>query len=72
MSEVDDISQGLSKELRGLFAAALALAQIAAQRRAARSGSRPPPSGWQSRRRGAGSRSSSGSRPWVSPCPRRA
>jgi len=35
MSEVDDISQGLSKELRGLFAAALALAQIAAQRRAA-------------------------------------
>ena len=35
MSEVDDISQGLSKELRGVFAAALALAQIAAQRRAA-------------------------------------
>ncbi len=35
MSEVDYISQGLGKELRGLFAAALALAQIAAQRRAA-------------------------------------
>jgi len=35
MSEVDDISQGLSKELRGVFAAALALAQVAAQRRAA-------------------------------------
>ncbi len=35
MSEVDDISQGLGKEMRGLFAAALALAQLAAQRRAA-------------------------------------
>jgi len=35
VSEVDDISQGLGKELRGLFAAALAVAQIAAQRRAA-------------------------------------
>ena len=34
MSEVDGISQGLGKKLRGLFAAALALAQIAAQRRA--------------------------------------
>ncbi len=35
MSEVDDISQGLGKELRVVFSAALALAQIAAQRRAA-------------------------------------
>jgi len=35
MSEVDDISQSLGKELRVLFSAALALAQIAAQRRAA-------------------------------------
>lgn len=35
MSEVEEISQGLGKELRGLFVAALALAQIAAQRRAA-------------------------------------
>jgi len=35
VSEVDDISQGLGKEMRGLFAAALALAQLAAQRRAA-------------------------------------
>jgi hypothetical protein len=35
MSEVDDISQSLGKELRVLFSAALVLAQIAAQRRAA-------------------------------------
>jgi len=35
MSEVDDISQSQGKELRVLFSAALALAQIAAQRRAA-------------------------------------
>ena len=35
MSEVDDISQGLGTQLRVLFSAALALAQIAAQRRAA-------------------------------------
>jgi len=35
MSEVDDISQSLGKELRVLFSAALALALIAAQRRAA-------------------------------------
>ena len=35
MSEVDDISQGLGKELRVVFSAALAVAQIAAQRRAA-------------------------------------
>jgi len=35
MSEVNDISQSLGKELGVLFSAALALAQIAAQRRAA-------------------------------------
>lgn len=36
MSEVDEVSQGLGKELRGAFAAALALAQLVAQRRASR------------------------------------
>ena len=35
MSDVDDISQGLSREMRGVYAAALALAQLTAQRRAA-------------------------------------